>query len=97
MKLINTSHVICDHEWVVNYDPAAEADCYNDGGNYRPAEYICTRCKKKRDIKYADDMKWYQVLLSIPMFVVFFLYFGIIAPVIMLISLVIEEFSSNKK
>ena len=34
---------VCEHEWIEYYDAVADAACYNDGFNYRPAEYICTK------------------------------------------------------
>ena len=84
-------HTVCDHEWIEYYDAAADAACYNDGFNYRPSEYICTKCKKTKKIKYEDGMKWYKNLFLLPFSMVVLLYLVIVAQVIMFIGLIKDE------
>ena len=95
MGILN--RVVCQHEWIEDYDPQAEAECYNDGFNYRPAEYICTKCKRKKPIHYKDDLKWYQLLILIPVFIILFPILGVVVPLIFLVGMLIEELSQNKK
>lgn len=85
------SNTVCNHDWTEYYDADLDAACYNDGLNYRPAEYICTKCRKTRKIKYDDEMKWYENLLLFPFLVVVILYLVTIAPVIMLIGFITDH------
>ena len=85
----------CDHEWIVDYDADADAECYNDGLNYLPAEYICTKCRKRRKIKYEGRTNGNDILL-IPAFMAFLL-FLIFFPVIALVQAIYEELFSSKK
>jgi hypothetical protein len=84
----------CDHEWVVDYDPGADAACYNDGLNYLPAEYICTRCGKRKRIKYEDGAKanWVAVLLF-PVIIVGL----ILAPIIIVIGGIVEQLAPKRR
>jgi hypothetical protein len=85
----------CDHEWIVDYDADAEAECYNDGLGYLPAEYICTKCRKRKKIKYENPPTWGDFLV-IPSFLVFVL--GLVFfPVIALVLGLYRELFPNKQ
>jgi hypothetical protein len=84
----------CDHEWIEDHDAAADAACYNDGFNYRPAEYICTKCKKTKKIKYADGARlgWYDPFSFLVMII------GILlAPIIMVIVAIGDKLLPKRK
>jgi hypothetical protein len=97
VKMGILNRVVCQHEWIEDYDPQAEADCYNDGFNYRPAEYICTKCKRKKPTHYKDDLKWYQLPIFISIFMILLPVLGVVVPLILLVGALIEELSQNKK
>jgi hypothetical protein len=51
---------VCDDEWIEDYDAAADAACYNDGLNYRPAETVCAKCKKTKK----EEHTWGETVYS---------------------------------
>ena len=85
----------CDHDWIVDFDPVADAACYNDGLNYRPAEYICTKCKMKKKIHYEDDTTLEEVIKVLLVGVVTILYLIFIAPIIMIVSWIKDRYFST--
>lgn len=102
MKVAATSQKVikkseCRHEWAEIFDADADAACYNDGFNYRPAEEICTQCGKTRKIKYEDETKWYKILLLSPFLLVAVLYLGIVAPILTLIIAIKDELITGRK
>jgi hypothetical protein len=91
------SNTNCDHNWVKRFDSAPDTACYNDGLYYYPAKYICTKCGKTKKIKYDNGMKWYDYFLMIPLSGAVLLYLFTIAPVLMLIGFIRDEFSSKER
>jgi len=93
---LETGTSICDHEWEEYDDPAA----YNDGLN-SPGTAICRKCGAEQDIRqqYADSNKteWYKTLLFIPVFLLFIVYMVMIAPILLLIDSVKDEYFSKEK
>lgn len=91
-----TGNLVCEHEWIEYDDPAA----YNDGFNC-PTVAICSKCGAQEDIrhKYAgtNNMKWYEVIAFMPLFLLMMLYMVTIAPIIMVISGVKDELISKRK
>ena len=79
----------------MDHDPVAERECYDDGLNYLPAEYICTKCRKRKKIEYKDAGKGNDLLL-IPAFVAFVTYL-VLFPVIVLIPAILKELFSKEK
>lgn len=89
---------MCKHNWIEDYNATDAAACYNDGFNYRPGYYICTKCQKRKKIKYDDGNNWYDDLSMIPLVILFFLYIGIVVPIYFIIGVIREEiFSKSKK
>jgi hypothetical protein len=90
------SNTVCDHQWIEYFDAAEDAACYRDGFNYRPAVEVCTKCRKTKRTRYDDEMKWYEIPLVILVSVVALLYLGVIAPVLMLVVFIHDEFLSKR-
>jgi hypothetical protein len=91
-----TGTAICEHEWEEYDDPAA----YNDGFN-APVVAICRKCGAWQDIRHkyvgSNKIEWYKTLLFIPVFLFIILYLVLIAPIIMVISAIRDEFFSKGK
>lgn len=85
---------ICEHEWEEHYDPAA----YNDGF-YSLVGVSCRKCGAQQDIRrYVGSKKteWNKILLFIAVFPLIILYL-VIAPFIMLVGAIKDEFFSKGK
>src|SRR5512138_311913 len=91
-----TGNSVCEHEWIEYDDP----DAYNDGLNC-PTVAICNKCGAEQDIRYkyagTNQLKWQESLVMFPLFLVTIFYLITIAPIIMIISGIKDEFISKRK
>src|SRR5262245_16568841 len=91
-----TGNLVCEHEWIEYDDPAA----YNDGFNC-PTVAICNKCGTQQDIRHkyvgTDKLKWYENIFLVPFSLVVILYLITIAPIIMLIGFINDEFIFKRK
>jgi hypothetical protein len=91
-----TGNSECEHEWIEYDDPVA----YRAGLNC-PTLAICNKCGAQQDIRYKyagiNKLKWYEYIVMIPLFLVTTLYLITIAPIIMIISGIKDEFISKRK
>jgi hypothetical protein len=90
-----TGNLSCEHEWVEYDDSAA----YNDGFNF-PTVAICNRCGAQQDIRYkyagVNKLKWYENLLLLPFSIIVIFYLFTIAPILMIVGFIKDEFASKK-
>ena len=78
-----TGRKVCDHEWIEEYDSAADAAAYKDGLNYSPAFEVCRRCGKRRRI--SDGHRWdWGCVLWFPFILIYLLVVELLLPFILL-------------
>lgn len=86
----------CDHEWIVDFDPVADAAAYNDGLYYCPAFRVCTKCGTKRRIRYEPWPDW-GFILWFPFILVGLSVAGVLMPIFLLVASIYEALFSKRK
>lgn len=90
----------CNHHWTEDFDYKTDQLCYNAGLNYRPADYICTKCGLKKRIKDEDRTKWYEYFLVIPLMLIMMILVAVfdilVFPLIIISDLIQRNQSTNK-
>ena len=76
---------VCDHEWVADFDPVADAAAYNDGLNYRPALQVCTKCGRPKRIRYEPWPDW-GFILSFPFILVGVVIAAVLGPFVIVVA-----------
>lgn len=86
----------CDHKWVEDFDPVADAAAYNDGLNYRPAFQVCTKCGRTKRIRYEPWPNW-GFIFWFPFILIGMLIASVLMEIYFLVALVYEALFAKKK
>jgi hypothetical protein len=86
----------CEHEWIADFDPVADAAAYNDGLSYRPAFQVCTKCGRKKRIGYEPCPDW-GFILWFPFILVGVLVASVLVPIYLLVASIYEALLSKRK
>jgi len=91
-----TGRTACEHEWVEEFDAAADAAAYNDGLNYSPAFEVCARCGKRRRLRDGSRLDWGCILWS-PLILTFMLVIDLLVPFFLLAEAIYDALVSKRR